>query len=587
MTCDFVKDLSRLRKQSLEAVENTEKFDEFKKYMHVTRPVEADLKKLLRRIKESSSRKCLVLLCGSAGDGKSHLISYLKNCDIEGLLDEYYLYNDATESIAPTLTSIDTLTEKLAMFNDENLQNDDKTKMILAINLGTLNNFIESEKGKKFTELRKYIERKNIFLADVYKDSFEEKSNFQYISFADYQLFTLKKDGIGTEYLENIFEKVFKKDSNNPFYNSYLKNKGCNFCALCPVRHNYEFLCEKKNQKVIIKHLTEVVIKNKTILSTRDIFNFIYDILVSSDFDDKVFFSDMSNKTKYFTDYISATTPMLLYEYKDISALINVIKNYDPLKTRSEAIDLKATIFHTIDDIRKEFEDATNGTPYSKLCDFDDILKLGSIKDELKRDILKFLIRIMELKNANCDYLELEDKVFNMYIKYLYLQNTHMEKELGELYTIAKKAILTWNGDFGSNNICIDSADNGYWILEQLCLSPKLINNDDAINCDELTHFSLSLNLRYENTKNKRKYEKMNIDYSLFKIILAMSGGYKPTIHDKNLHADFVGFVEKLIEFGDKENMISIIQKNRDSKEKFSFEHSQFGYEFKVVNHDI
>ncbi len=89
------------------------------------------------------ARKCLVLLCGSAGDGKSHLISYLKNSDPEGLLADYEPYNDATESSEPTLTSIDTLSEKLAPFNDDNYLLNDGKKMIVAINLGTLNNFIE------------------------------------------------------------------------------------------------------------------------------------------------------------------------------------------------------------------------------------------------------------------------------------------------------------------------------------------------------------------------------------------------------------------------------------------------------------
>ena len=40
MTCDFVIQLSRLRKLSAESVENTDHFDPFKEYLHVVRPVE-------------------------------------------------------------------------------------------------------------------------------------------------------------------------------------------------------------------------------------------------------------------------------------------------------------------------------------------------------------------------------------------------------------------------------------------------------------------------------------------------------------------------------------------------------------------
>ena len=157
MACSFIAELSKLRKLSVESVENTTSFDEFKRYLHVLRPVETELRDLLIKI-NGSNRKTLVLLCGSAGDGKSHLMSYLRNADQGHLLDSFEIYNDATESSAPQLTSIDTLSEKLSPFNDENYRTDDGFKMILAINLGTLNNFIESEKGKAFSALKKYVE---------------------------------------------------------------------------------------------------------------------------------------------------------------------------------------------------------------------------------------------------------------------------------------------------------------------------------------------------------------------------------------------------------------------------------------------
>ena len=117
MSCDFIVQLSKLRKLSPEAVENTNVFDKFKQYLHVERRVESELRALLRKVNKSQ-KKCLVLLCGSAGDGKSHLISYLKHSDAEGLLSDYKLYNDATESSSPASTSMDTLAERLFPFRD-------------------------------------------------------------------------------------------------------------------------------------------------------------------------------------------------------------------------------------------------------------------------------------------------------------------------------------------------------------------------------------------------------------------------------------------------------------------------------------
>lgn len=87
--CKFTNELNRLRKSSSDSIDNVEKFDQFKRYMHVVRTAEEDLKEILRKI-NASGQKTLVLLCGSAGDGKSHLLSYLKNSDEEHLIDKLF-----------------------------------------------------------------------------------------------------------------------------------------------------------------------------------------------------------------------------------------------------------------------------------------------------------------------------------------------------------------------------------------------------------------------------------------------------------------------------------------------------------------
>ena len=238
MVCSFVEELSKLRKLSIESVENTDSFTSFKKYLHVVSTVEDELLLLLKRVNEEN-KKCLVMLCGSAGDGKSHLMSYLRHVDSEDLLNSFEVYNDATESSAPTMTSIDTLSEKLAPFSDVNSSNDDGYKMILAINLGTLNNFIDSEKGKSFSNLKKYVETNEIFSSYAQQYTYQENSVFQHVSFADYQVFTLKEDGVGTDFLVTLIGKVFLPDDENPFYQAYKKNDNCNLCQRCHVRHNF------------------------------------------------------------------------------------------------------------------------------------------------------------------------------------------------------------------------------------------------------------------------------------------------------------------------------------------------------------
>ena len=64
----------------------------------------------------------LVLLCGSVGDGKSHLLAYL-NEEHKELLEGFYIHNDATESHDPNLTELETLDNVLCSFRDENIDN--------------------------------------------------------------------------------------------------------------------------------------------------------------------------------------------------------------------------------------------------------------------------------------------------------------------------------------------------------------------------------------------------------------------------------------------------------------------------------
>ena len=74
--CELVEELRKLKKSSLEAVDSEKEFSAFKQYMHIHRKVEDDLISTIKLAK-SLPGKCLILVCGNVGDGKSHLISYL------------------------------------------------------------------------------------------------------------------------------------------------------------------------------------------------------------------------------------------------------------------------------------------------------------------------------------------------------------------------------------------------------------------------------------------------------------------------------------------------------------------------------
>ena len=580
MACEFIMQLSKLRKSSAESVENTNDFNHFKEYLHVERHVEIELRKLLRSVNEKQG-KCLVLLCGSAGDGKSHLISYMKNSDTEGLLDGYELYNDATESSEPTLTSIDTLEDKLTDFDDEHYDNADGSKMIIAINLGTLNNFIESAKGKSFTKLRKYVEENKILSSYAQETGYKDKSVFQHVSFADYQVFSLSENGIQTVFLEKLLEKVFSQNDDNPFYQSYKKEEtNCQLCQRCPVRHNFEFLSDPKNQQVLIHRIVQAVIIDKTIVATREVLNLLYDLIVHPDFD-KQKISIGTSDVQYLNDYISWTTPMLLDEYEDISSLINAMRSHDVLRNRTAIADEEATRFHSLENIEKVFEDTTKGTPYIVLNTISNVSQLGGIKPELKKIIYRFIARLKAMEH-NLNRSEKEIR-FEQYLSYLYDQNSGNEKKLAALYESTKKAVLNWDGEFGGDFICIDESNEHHWILEELKLKAA-INKDATKITGEIQRFSPIISLRYKKDgQDNTKPVTIKIDFALYELISDMKAGYRPTMQDKNRHTDFVSFVQQLIELGNKEERVTIIPKDGDKKYQIVFEENDFGFEFKVV----
>ena len=162
MSCEFISELRKLSKLSAEAVQKLDGFAPLKKYMHVPRQTEVDFRTLIQEI-SGVDHKQLVLVCGSAGDGKSHLLSYLKYTDQAQILGSWSIINDATESDAPNQTAIQTLAKRIEPFCDDRLDDDGNEKFVLAINLGMLNNFIDSEEGKSFSKLKQYVLENNIF----------------------------------------------------------------------------------------------------------------------------------------------------------------------------------------------------------------------------------------------------------------------------------------------------------------------------------------------------------------------------------------------------------------------------------------
>ena len=85
-----------LSQHSVDSVQNGKSFTKWDEYMHVDRPIESKLMEKMDEIDNAGGG--IVLLVGSAGDGKSHLISRIKQMSDWG---DGSFYNDATASSSP------------------------------------------------------------------------------------------------------------------------------------------------------------------------------------------------------------------------------------------------------------------------------------------------------------------------------------------------------------------------------------------------------------------------------------------------------------------------------------------------------
>ena len=313
----LLNELSKLSASSKEVVESLEEMDYFKQYMHVDRTIQDQLLDMIK--KSSQVEGCqLILLCGSVGDGKSHLLSYLKSKS-KGLLDEFEFHNDATESSDPKLDEIQTLLKVLEDFSDENINKSNK-KLILAINLGVLNNFIESEEVKSnYTLLKRFIDDSKVFEQDDISENYES-DKFKLVSFGDYSFYELTQYGPKSDYINNILQKVVSKEYGNIFNKAYLLDKENGLYNSMMV--NYEMLSLDSVRKQVVNLLIKSLVKSKKILSTRDLLIFIYDLLVPSKFEkNKITLLDL--------------IPNKIFISRESGEFLKIISYEDPINLRS------------------------------------------------------------------------------------------------------------------------------------------------------------------------------------------------------------------------------------------------------------
>ena len=557
-------ELSRLKNSSHESVEGFEQLTDFKQYLHVTRDIQNELYAKIKESVDQDNNK-LILLCGSVGDGKSHLLSYF-NQYYPDLMGNFEIINDATESSDPHKTSIDRLAHKLSAFNDENINKTDK-KIILLINLGVLNNFIDSDYAKNdFTKLSSILDDLNIFDVNDFKDNFD-KDPVSIISFSDNNLFEFSDDAdnVSSKYLEELFSKITNKSVDNPFYVAF--NKDMENEVNSPILYNYQLFSLKEVQDIVINIIIKIIIKYKKIISTRELLNFIYEILVPAN--PKSF-----DKGDSPLIYIDDLLPNLLFDSKDRCDILRYVNYEDPVFKRSSLIDnllMELNVTSNSSEVLNKYM-ISDG-----LNIFEDILgKEVSIKHSdlnQRKQIVVSIIRFLNIfgKEEVIDLFTRES--YRNYVNYLKHYNNGDTRNLKLLKNEIEDAIFNWKGKLQDDYVSIENLDH-YIIAKQLTL--QLNDVDNEIKERNINRFKITMLLNFKVNGND-KFIELNLDYPLYEVLTKLNKGYKPNKSEQKDLLLFNEFIDCLFDSSETDKYMVL---NIDEDKKFKLQREFGEYTF-------
>lgn len=498
---NFLNIIKYISSSSKESIVNSSEFNNFNEYIHVQRPIEYKLKNALKNLKEK--HRGVIFLVGSVGDGKSHLLSYFNKNNNE-LINDVYIYNDATESDNPYKTAVETLVEKLESYENGNLK-----KLIIAINIGMLHNFKEYLiANQKNSEIIKTIESSNIFSTNGMNNTLFESENITLVSFLNETNFEIENNQVVSQFYKEIFNKIFQEGSTNPFYKSFIDDDGKNRSE--PIYQNFQLLLDEKVQDSIIHLLIKIQIENKRIISTRALLNFIHDIIVPD--------SNIKSNDSFLVN--------LLFNSSDKSSILSSMHHQDPVLIQDEKLDqLNIEIYNSLD-LQNKCEILFDEEDFVKIKDYLYLLEGLSHKRKFE-----MIIRFHYLFNHN----QYEFKAFFDYINML--ENVETNKQLQK--DILKKiytAIYQWKGSPIDGFIYNESLKPDTSMRIGLQFNPKAknieITNKDTI----LVTFEI-----------QEKLYDIEIDYNLFILMDKIENGYILKEKDKIETVVFSEFIDNIL----------------------------------------
>ncbi len=545
----ITKLLTNLSQGSTDSVQSGQSLGELDNYLHIRRSHIEDA--LCGRMDDIIAQGGgIILLVGSAGDGKSHLISSIRNRD--PYKNTIKFYNDATESYSPTKTAIDTLREVLADFSDEKIEST-TTKLVLAINIGKLNAFIEDPSVQiQYSKLVYFS--KPLFTEQG--NNIKETNRLKIVQFTNLQIFEFNTDDESTYPVSSYFFKQFlvritNNDYSNPFYRAFRESIPLDSSRTDPVVINYQLLCLDVVQDTIIKLIVEAIIRFKLMVTPRDFQDFIYSIMV---------FEDLDHYTdeKYF---LEALLPTMLFNGKR-SKIQRYLSLLDPLKYSNIEHDEQLASLFTSPEIPPHYldEDKLNTTAPTL------VQKVRAMCNNNRKNIMRttqFLFRIKHLLSYHSESEEYKN--FLSTLRGFYKNDG---QKINEVYQMVSNVIPRHYGSYYSpeKTVPLNIQGSHHRLFAEVQLSP---DNYSSIYISQ-NEFSMVLTLTW---KVSSKRIALPIDYQLFEYLTFLNNGRLSLNFESNKNMAFSHFIRQLVSYSNSSDEVTIMT-SENEKYKLS---KQFG----------
>ncbi|WP_214827801.1 DNA phosphorothioation-dependent restriction protein DptF [Exiguobacterium algae] len=543
-TSILLERLRMLQSSSKESVVNADSFGDFREYMHIDRPIQNSLLETLEAVNKESAPQ-LILLSGSVGDGKSHLLAYVKE-KYPHLVTNVRIHNDSTESFDPSKNSIETLDSVMSSFYN---QDSDAKHLLIAINLGVLHNFYNfAESENLYESLRNFIDASDIFGNG--ENIVYSSNSTHLLNIAGFQTYSVGEEGAQSVFFSNILEKVISDSNDNTFYVAYREDIENGHRSI--VHDNYDFLSNPSVRDSVANVIIQTMVKEKLIISTRAFYNFIFDILVPSDLN-------------FDRERPHAALPNLIFGHPDRSNILNALHRIDPISFRIPYFDeliTKYVLAQNPQEIAKN-ELKEIGDVYS-------FIHHSTESESTINTLGSFLVRSYSLLNpqeVDQSYVD-----FLQYLKAYYLGDG---ENIESLFELVRNVIYLWRGSPRENYLFIDSTNNEYRVAypfqAEEIVDQRLFESAE-IKDSAFYRFNPFIRIGFEVSGKEILFD---LDYKLYNLLVKIRKGYRPNRNDLRDAVQFIDFYDELIRYTDKSKSILLVSTHDGSmvelsKPKFS-----------------